>query len=237
MQRSLRLFWIVLALLGGGLVLLVANNDSGTTLGLDNADFARLVSLGSILIFIGAGLFYGRRAMGDVVRNLAIWLLLLVVLMAGYLYRYELQDIGSRLSAGLIPGSPLSVMDGDGRLTVTLDKARNGHFEVRAEADGTPVAMMVDTGATTTVLSLADARAVGIDVDNLSFNVPISTANGVTMAARGRLETLAVGRISRTNLPILVAQEGSLGQSLIGMNFMGTLAGYDVRGDRMILRD
>ena len=41
----------------------------------------------------------------------------------------------------------------------------------------------------------------------------------------------------RKNVPVLVAAAGPLDQSLLGMNFIGTLSGFDVRGDRMILRD
>ena len=36
---------------------------------------------------------------------------------------------------------------------------------------------------------------------------------------------------------MLVAEGNGLDQTLLGMNFIGTLSGFDVRGDRMILRD
>jgi aspartyl protease family protein len=49
----------------------------------------------------------------------------------------------------------------DGRATVALDKGRGGHFEVRMAINGTPVQAIVDTGATTTVLSAEDAHAAG----------------------------------------------------------------------------
>ena len=48
---------------------------------------------------------------------------------------------------------------------------------------------------------------------------------------------VAVGGIVRKNLPLLVAESGRLDQSLLGMNFIGTLSGFDVRGDRLVLRD
>ena len=44
-----------------------------------------------------------------------------------------------------------------------------------------------------------------------------------------------LGAIERKNLPMLVADQG-LRQSLLGMNFIGSLSGFDVRGDRMILQ-
>ena len=93
------------------------------------------------------------------------------------------------------------------------------------------------TGATTTVLTAADARRAGFDTADLSYTVPVATANGMARAAQVRVDALGVGRIVRTNVPVLVAEGQALGQSLLGMNFIGTLAGFDVRGDRMILRD
>ena len=43
--------------------------------------------------------------------------------------------------------------------------------------------------------------------------------------------------LAARNAAVLVAPPGSLWQSLLGMNFIGSLSGFDVRGDRMILRD
>jgi aspartyl protease family protein len=48
---------------------------------------------------------------------------------------------------------------------------------------------------------------------------------------------LAIGGIVRKGMPVAIAAPGALGQSLLGMNFIGSLSGFDVRGDRMVLRD
>lgn len=231
-----RLYWIVIAILGGGLLLLMFNDKAGQTFGLDNDSFGRLIYLGALILVIGAGIVGRRVRWGDGLRNIAMWLLIVLVFVAGYQYRYELQDIASRVTAGLIPGSPMSAFDGDGRATVTLDKLSNGHFGARLSINGATIDAMVDTGATTTVLTKADAIKAGFDPNQLSFTIPVSTANGVAHAARVTAGTIQLGTIERKNLPMLVADEG-LFQSLLGMNFIGSLSGFDVRGDRMILRD
>jgi aspartyl protease family protein len=87
------------------------------------------------------------------------------------------------------------------------------------------------------VLTWAAAEAAGFDTATLNFNVPISTANGNTTAAVVIAETVSVGTISRKKVPVFVAANGQLEQSLLGMNFIGTLSGFEIRGDRMILRD
>ncbi|MEX0344383.1 MAG: TIGR02281 family clan AA aspartic protease [Rhizobiaceae bacterium] len=231
-----RFFWIIMAALGAGLILLVVNHDSGTTLGLQNEAFAETLYMGVWGIVLGAALLGSRIPFGDAARSLAIWLAIALVLMAGYQYRYELQDIASRVTAGLIPGSPMSISDGDG-IAVMLDKRSSGHFEVRGEVDGRQIDFLIDTGATTTVLTAADASRVGIDVSSLSYSVPVSTANGVARAARASADEIRIGEISRSRIPLLIAEPGRLGQSLLGMNFLETLSGFDVRGDRLILRD
>lgn len=225
-----------MAVIGAGLILLVVNHDSATTLGLENEAFAQTLYMGVWGIVLGAALLGSRIPFGEAARSLAIWLAIALVLMAGYQYRYELQDVASRVTAGVIPGSPLSISDGDG-IAVMLDKSTNGHFEVRGEVDGRTIDFLIDTGATTTVLTAADASRVGIDVSSLSYSVPVSTANGVARAARASADEIRIGKISRSRVPLLVAEPGRLGQSLLGMNFLGTLSGFDVRGDRLILRD
>lgn len=231
-----RIFWIVIAVLGAGLIFLVVNHDAGTTLGLENEAFAQTLYMGAWGVVLGAALLGSRIPFGEAARNLAVWLLIALVMMAGYQYRYELQDVASRLTAGLIPGSPISLSDSNG-IAVMLEKRANGHFEVRGEVDGSSVDFLIDTGATTTVLTHADARRVGIDVASLSFTIPVSTANGVARAARASAGEIQIGDIRRVRLPVLVSEPGQLGQSLLGMNFLGTLSGFDVRGDRLVLRD
>lgn len=229
--------WFVLILMGLGLIALIASGDSGTVFGIEDEAFARSLTLGALAAVIGAGILGSGLRLGQMARSLAIWIVIIVVLMAGYQYRYELQDVGSRLTAGLIPGSPLSITDTDGRVSVMLERRNNGHFEVRAEINGTAISTMVDTGATSTVLTYQDAVKAGFDPNTLAFTVPVMTANGRANAARVVAEEVRIGEISRRRLPLLVAENGRLEQSLLGMNFIGTLSGFDMRGERLILRD
>jgi len=231
-----RLFWVVLAVIGGGLILLVLDDRSDNSIA-NGDDLGRMLYLGIWGGVIAAGILGSGMRLGYVARSLALWLLVALVFVAGYQYRYELQDFASRVTAGLVPGSPLSISDGDGGNTVMLEKASNGHFEARIFVNGAPVHTVIDTGATTTVLTTADARAAGYDPASLSYTITVSTANGTARAARVTAAEITLGTISRKNVPVLVAEDGMLEQSLLGMNFIGTLSGFDVRGDRMILRD
>ncbi|MEP9388391.1 TIGR02281 family clan AA aspartic protease [Mesorhizobium sp. KR9-304] len=232
-----RLFWIVAAVVVGGLIVLVMADSSGEVLGLDSDSFGNLIYLGALGALVASGILASGQRFGQTVRTLAVWLLVILVFMAGYEYRYELQDVASRVSGGIVPGSPLSVTDGDGRTIVTLRQRVDGHFEADVSINGRTIRAMVDTGATSTVLTAADAQRVGFDPSALVFNIPVSTANGTTNAARVVADEVAVGGIVRKDLPLLVTEAGRLGQSLLGMNFIGTLSGFDVRGDRLVLRD
>ena len=232
-----RMFWILMAVIGVGVALLMFNDSAGRTMGVENYDFGRLIWLGAFAALIGAGLLRSGRPLGAMARNLGAWGVIALALIAGYQYRYELQDVASRVTAGLVPGSPLALGLEDGRATVSLDKADNGHFEARIMVNGTPVRALVDTGATSTVLTARDAQAAGFDPDKLNYTIPVSTANGMARAAAVKTDALAIGGIVRKNMSVMVAAPGALGQSLLGMNFIGSLSGFDVRGDRMILRD
>lgn len=232
-----RTLWIILAVIGAGMVVLMLNNEAGSTFGIANDDFGQLVWLGVLAAVIGVGVLRSGRSLGSLAKNFGGWVAIVLVLIAGYQYRYELQDFANRVSAGLIPGSPLALSEQDGRATITLNKSLNGHFEARIQVNGASILAMVDTGASSTVLSANDARAAGFHPEQLNYSIPVATANGATKAAGVRTDELSVGNIVRKNLPVLVAAPGTLDRSLLGMNFIGTLSGFDVRGDRMILRD
>src|SRR5690606_5718532 len=195
--------------------------------GIQNDVFAHALYLGVLGAVLAAAFLGSRARLGNVTGNIAIWLFILLVLVAGYQYRYELQDLASRVTAGLIPGSPIALDSGGNGARVMLQKSASGHFEVRASVNGKPVQFLVDTGATSSVLSAADATRAGYDVDRLEYVLPVATANGYASAARIVVKDLRVGTIERRSVPMLVAAPGRLDQSLLGMDFIGSLSGFD----------
>jgi aspartyl protease family protein len=120
--------------------------------------------------------------------------------------------------------------------SVRLRRRPDGHFVVRAQVNGTSVPMLIDTGATTIVLRPADARQAGLDVDRLSYSVPVQTANGMAYAAAVRLRQVTVGPIVIDGVDALVARPGALKESLLGMNFLRRLKSYEFSGDYLTLR-
>lgn len=232
-----RFIWVLLALIALVVIALIASGDRGTLFGIGNEKFASAAYYSLWGLVVAAGLVGMRRSGNHILKQLAIWLCVVVVLVAGYQYRYELQDFASRVTAGFVPGSPISGVDANGRTTVTLDKLSNGHFGARAAINGVTVAMIVDTGATSTVLTTADARRAGFNTRRLSYFIPVMTANGQARAAAVTVRDFSIGRIRRHDMRVLVAEPGALGESLLGMDFIGSLPGFSVRGDRMILID
>ena len=65
-----RLLWFVLAVIGATLILLVANNDAGSTFGISNDRLGRGVYLALWGLVIAAGVLASRRTMGHALRNL-----------------------------------------------------------------------------------------------------------------------------------------------------------------------
>lgn len=229
---------IGLGLLGVALILLIFNHDSGQTLGLANDDFGQLVKLTAIGAVIGTGVLASRRfRASEVVRNIAVWLLIALGLVTAYLYRDDARAVASRVTAGLIPGRAVVVNTSDGSNEVIIHKAFGGHFKTDVDIDGKVLPMLVDTGASTVVLSYDDARAIGLDPQNLNYRVTVMTANGRAQAAPIRLDQVAIGPIVRRDIRALVAEQGRLEESLLGMSFLSTLQSLQMQTDELRLRD
>ena len=115
-------------------------------------------------------------------------------------------------------------------------RAGDGHFYFNAMTNGARVPMMFDTGATDVALRPEDAARMGIDVDRLNYSGRASTANGISRYAPIVLESLTVGGITVRDVPASVHRPGALSMNLLGQSFMTRLAGYNVEGDKLILR-
>jgi aspartyl protease family protein len=192
-----------------------------------------------LLLFVGGsaiGMYRGRLSQGA--RDLAIWLILGAILVAGYGFRNEFRQIGHRMFGDLMPpGEAQSISRADGQeQAVRIRKRSDGHFVAKTEVNGVTVTMLVDTGASSVVLKPADARLAGVDVDRLTYSVPVQTANGTAYAAAVRLKRLSVGGITVDGIEALVAKPGTLGESLLGMTFLRRLRSYEFTGEFLTLR-
>ena len=230
--------WIALFIVAAAAMLLVQNHDGGTIAGLDTGTFAALAAGVAVLVYLGSG--FTRRYDGGrstMLRDALTWVALGLVLVTLYAYRGELLPIAGRLAGELLPGSAMVVeQSSGGPAEIKIRRRLDGHFTARAEVNGKTVSMIVDTGASTIVLRPEDAAKAGIDLKGLSYNVPVITANGRTNAARVRLKTVAIGPLDRQKVDALVAQPGTLTESLLGMSFLSRLRSYEFSGDFLTLR-
>ena len=229
--------WVALFILALGGMMLVGS-ESGMIAGLDATTFGYGAFLLALLVYLGGGLVarYGGGA-GAVVRDAVTWLALGLGLVTLYAYKNELAPIAARVVGELLPGTAMTVEESSGGLTeVKIRKRLNGHFTAKVDVNGKSISMIVDTGASSIVLTPEDAKRVGIDIDGMTFGVPVLTANGRTMAARVWLGEVAIGPLDRTKVEALVAQPGALSQSLLGMSFLSRLRSYEFSGDYLTLR-
>jgi aspartyl protease family protein len=93
---------------------------------------------------------------------------------------------------------------------------------------------MVDTGASGMVLSLADARRLGIDPDSLLFLGEAQTANGVVRTATVTLPVVELGPFRTEDFRAFV-NGGEMDGSLLGMDYLRQFR-MEFADGRLILR-
>ena len=227
-----RLLWLLLAGLTIALLILIARHGDGSVGPLSSAQFGSLAYKIALLVFVGAAvlvMFRGRFT--QAVTAALLWVVVALVLVIGYSYRFELRGVADRVMAELIPGHVVS----HGR-SVEVARAFNGDFDVSAEINGARVGMVLDTGASSVVLTREDAKAAGLPLEVLIYSADIETANGRTRAAPVTLDRIAIGGLVERSVEALVVQPGQLKTSLLGMSFLNRLQSWEVRGDRLLLR-
>ena len=226
-----RLSWLLL--IGLLIVLLAAIARHGGVGALSSGDLSSLIY--KIVLLVVAGgfaltLFRGQRFTQALTAAL-VWVVLALALVVGYSYRFDVKDVADRVIAELVPGHVI----GHGR-TVEIGRANNGDFDVHAHVNGAQIAMVLDTGASSVVLTQEDAKAAGLPLEVLAYTVSIDTANGRTRAAPVTLDRIAIGGVVERSIDALVAQPRQLKTSLLGMSFLNRLQSWEVRGDRLLLR-
>ncbi|MFB9269729.1 TIGR02281 family clan AA aspartic protease [Bradyrhizobium erythrophlei] len=133
--------------------------------------------------------------------------------------------ISHMLGSGSTPPAP----------AVQITRGQGGEFAFRAKINGVSAPMVIDTGATSVVLTWETAKAIGLPIEMLEYNVDLETAGGHTKAARLTLDRLAVGKLVEKSVPALVVPRGQMRANLLGMSFLDRLESWGVRADKLTL--
>src|SRR5262249_51330354 len=118
---------------------------------------------------------------------------------------------------------------------VEIQRGRGGEFALQARINGVPAPMVVDTGATSVVLTYETAKAAGLPLELLDYDVDVETAGGRTKAARLTLDRLAIGQLVERSVPALGVPHGPVKTHLLGMTSLDRLERWEVRADRLML--
>lgn len=114
-------------------------------------------------------------------------------------------------------------------------RAGDGHYWAQADVNGKAVRFLVDTGATSVVLTSTDAARLGLEPKDLVYDRPVVTADGRTEAAAVVLDHLSIAGARVDQVEALVIAEG-LETSLLGMSYLGRLSRFEATPTALILR-
>lgn len=190
---------------------------------MDGDDIARVVYLTIILGSVaGWALVEARGRMGQAARQALAWVLIALGLAGGYGLYQDLSFDDQRIMAGT-----------EGQQLV-LNRNADSHYYLTLKVDGTQVRFMVDTGASSIVLSDNDVKRLGINRASLAFTGTAHTANGTIRTAAVTLRNVVLEGKPIGDLRASVG-DGPLGVSLLGMEFLNRFTRVEIAKDRLIL--
>jgi aspartyl protease family protein len=192
---------------------------------------AVLASAGFLVLIGGSAIRQYRGRAPQALTHLAVWLAIIVVLVGGYAYRFEMQSFGHRVLGAIVPGT--AVNTGEGQVVIT--RQGDDSFVLAGEINGARARFIFDTGADMVVLTAQTAEKLSLRLAPEDFSVSVQTANGPTRAAPTRLREVRIGAIAIQDVEALVAAPGALQTNLLGMSFLSRLKHYGVSGDRLTL--
>lgn len=144
----------------------------------------------------------------------------------------ELASAATELPEDVEDGSPRAGNTAGG---YTISRAPDGHFYADVVINGSTSHMLIDTGASSIILSRSDAQRVGITARPGEFTATARTAGGDIALKPVTLNRVAVGPIEGRDINAMVA-ETDLPVSLLGQSFLERVGTVEISGDEMHLR-
>jgi aspartyl protease family protein len=148
----------------------------------------------------------------------------------------QVADTGPLSPAGEPTAAPSTSAAMVGRFAgegIVIERGKDGQFHFNASVNGTETRFLVDTGADTVALTMADAEAAGVQFNPNGFVPILRTASGEGYGTMVTLERLQVGDTELRNVGAVVVRD--LGVSLLGQSVLGRMGRVELQGDRMVL--
>lgn len=134
-------------------------------------------------------------------------------------------------TAKIVASLPATAADS----SMNLLRAPDGLFYVTGSVNGVAVRFLVDTGASTVVLTRDDALRAGLYPRDNQYAATADTANGQARMTWVGIDSLQVAGTSMREVSAAVAADG-LSVSLLGQSWLSQLASLTITGDRMLVR-
>jgi aspartyl protease family protein len=115
-----------------------------------------------------------------------------------------------------------------------LARMPNGHFYADAAINGQPVRVIVDTGATTVALTVADAQRIGVPFSPNEFTVIGTGASGPVRGEDVTLDSVTVDGKEVRGVRAAVLE--GLDVSLLGQTYLSRITAVQMSGDTMTLK-
>lgn len=204
-----------------------------------------------LVVLVVSSFALRRRQIGGALKSLMAWALIFVVVLIGYSYRTELKAVWYRVAGEIDtsratpvePRGPTRADDRDsGRDTgrsegraLAIRASADGHYHVNTVINGAEMRLLVDTGATVTVLSVRNAERAGIFPNPADYTVNVRTASGMAKAALVRLRELRIGEARLDDVQALVMNTPG-DTSVLGIGTLQRFKSYEVRDGVLTLR-
>lgn len=214
-----------------------------------DSDGPRLAYVLLLVALVVLSLALRRSQIGFALKSLLAWAAIALVIVIGYSYREELTSVWYRVAGELdtsrvTPVEPRrSARDddrdrgsdtGEGR-GLAIRQSADGHYYVTARVNGSDVRLLVDTGATLTVLSKRQAERAGIFPAPAEYTANVRTASGIAKAAPVRLRDFEIGEARLHDVPALV-MDTPADTSVLGIGTLQRFKSYEVRNGVLTLR-
>jgi len=114
-----------------------------------------------------------------------------------------------------------------------IDRSPGGHFIAVADVNGEPTRFVVDTGADTVALTMADATRAHVPFDPTQFHVIGRGASGDVRGQDVQIDRIVLDGKEASAIRGVVLEGSDV--SLLGHTYLRSISDVQIKGDKMIL--